>query len=136
MKQKRLSMFSANKIVSTVRLEHRNFKSECQWVKSQKLGEIPASLALLTSPMWHAWYSDNVNNNTDDYRLLVNKKLLDCVCITDKQQLDIFIWISQSSYFGAHFQLLLVWVPHGSFETYSWIIYKCKILISICSNIT
>jgi hypothetical protein len=34
---------------------------------------MPASLALLASPMHHKWHSDNVNDNTDDYFLLVNK---------------------------------------------------------------
>jgi hypothetical protein len=30
-------------------------------------------------------YSDSVNDNTDNYFLLINKYLLDCVCFTDKQ---------------------------------------------------
>jgi hypothetical protein len=76
----------------------------CSW----KIKEIPASLTLLASPMQHKEYSDNVNDNIDDFFLLVNKKLLDCMCFTDKQQLGILLQISQSAYFHIYFQLLLV----------------------------
>jgi hypothetical protein len=48
-----------------------------------------------------------MDDNTDDYVLLVNKDLLDCVCFTEKQ-LHILFRTSQSTYFGIHFQLLLV----------------------------
>jgi hypothetical protein len=51
--------------------------------------------------------------------------LLGCVCFTSKQQLQILFWISQFSYFGIHYQLQLVWVPHEQSETCSWIIYNC-----------
>jgi len=30
-----------------------------------------------------------MDNNTDDYFLLINKKLLDSVCFTDRQQLQV-----------------------------------------------
>jgi hypothetical protein len=42
--------------------------------------------------------------------------------------------ISRSTYFGIHFHLLLVLAPYGSFETYSWIIYKCTILLTTYVN--
>jgi hypothetical protein len=44
--------------------------------KSRENDEVPASLA------------HSVNDNTDDYFLLVSKMLLDCVFFTDKRQLQ------------------------------------------------
>jgi hypothetical protein len=51
----------------------------------------------------------------------------------------LFFGTSQSAYFGIHFQLLLVWVQHGNFETYIVKSYnKCTILMSrpTCANTT
>jgi hypothetical protein len=48
------------------------------------------------------------DDNTDNYFLLINKKLQDHLCFTDKQELDVLFQISQSKYFGIHFQWLLV----------------------------
>jgi hypothetical protein len=47
-----------------------------------KIKEIPPFLTPLALPTRHIQYSDNVNDNTDNYFLLVNKTLLDCVCVT------------------------------------------------------
>jgi hypothetical protein len=49
-----------------------------------------------------------VNDNTDDYFLLINKTLLDCLWFKDKQHLDILFQMSQSTYFSILSQLLLV----------------------------
>jgi hypothetical protein len=38
--------------------------------------------------------SDNMNDNADDYFLIVSRKLLDCACFTDKQQLDTLLNIT------------------------------------------
>jgi hypothetical protein len=84
--------------------------------------------------MLHAWYSDNVNDNTDNYLLLINGNLLDCE-LYRQVTIRYSLWVSWSAYFHIHFQLCLLWVLHKSLETYSWIIYKCTILISICLNI-
>lgn len=58
--------------------------------------------------MQHGYYTDNVNDNTDTYFLLINEKLLNYICFTGKQQLHILYQISHSAYFSTHFQLLLV----------------------------
>jgi hypothetical protein len=94
--------------LSTAKFEHGAFKSECHWITNHGKTETPASLALLVSPVQHKQYSDNVNNKTVDYFLLVIKRLLDCVCFTDKQQLHVLFRKAQSTYFGIHFQLVLV----------------------------
>jgi hypothetical protein len=56
-----------------------------------------------------------MNDNTDDYFLLVKNKLLDCVCFTDKQQSDILfdhhnlhisVAISSCSWYEFHTEAL------------------------------
>jgi hypothetical protein len=56
----------------------------------------------------------NVDNSTDDYFLLVNEQLLDCVRFTNNCA---FSFKHQSSYFGTHFQLLPASVPEVNYET-------------------
>jgi hypothetical protein len=45
----------------------------------------------------------------------------------DCRQIYNFMFAFESAYSGIHIQLLLVWDPHGNFETYSWIIYNCTV---------
>jgi hypothetical protein len=68
--------------------------------------------------MQHKQYSDNVNDNTDDYILLVYKRLLDCMYFTDKQQFHILFRKSQSIYFGTHL--------HFTFQLHSLNEYLCE----------
>jgi hypothetical protein len=61
-----------------------------------------------------------------------------CNCLSakfrDKRQLHILFPVSQSTYIGIHFQLLLVWVLYGNLKTCGWIIYTCIFQMGICAN--
>jgi hypothetical protein len=60
--------------LSTLRFKHRKFISECQWKTNHwDIKGMPASIALLASPLLHKYYSDNVDDNTYDCFLLINK---------------------------------------------------------------
>jgi hypothetical protein len=86
----------ANKIVcvqSDSNTEPLNQNASEQQIK--KIKEMPASL------------TSSLKDNTDHYFLPLYKRLLDCICFTEQQQLHILFQISQSAYFGICFQLLL-----------------------------
>jgi hypothetical protein len=66
-------------------------------------------------------YTNNMNDNTDDYFLLINKKLLDRVCFINKQQLDILFFDYHNLYISVSISSWS-WHEYGSFKTQSWII--------------
>jgi hypothetical protein len=83
------------------------------WKNKKK---ISASLSLLASPMQHKQYSDNVNDNSDNYFLLVNKSYWSaCASQTDS-------YIFSSEY---HNQLTLVSISSGSWCEFHTEILKC-----------
>lgn len=65
-------------------------------------------------PCQYRTNSDNVDDNTITFSLSTEVILY--------KQLHILLGVSESTYFGIHLQLLLVWIPHENFEKYSWMI--------------